>query len=215
MSTALELDLPDLPNAACRDMAGLFDDHIEGEDRSQKAQRYAEATRVCQLCPELAACRALVLATDRFKRVHEHALHWYRGDWAAVNHDAPRVPSGRPNRGRAVLGRNKPPHTGEIASGGWEDDGTRIQASVIYAPSMHGVAINESEKPRGVLEPLIAYGCLPGGLILDPFAGSCSTLVAARATGRRCIGIERREKQCERAVQYRLSQGVLSFGESA
>jgi site-specific DNA-methyltransferase (adenine-specific) len=154
-------------------------------------------------------------ATDRFKRVHEHALHWYRGDWSAAHHEVPRIPSGRPNRGRAVLGRVKPPHTGQIASQGWEDDGTRIQGSVIYAPNMHGTAINESEKPRGVLEPLIAYGCRPGGLILDPFAGSCSTLVAARATGRRCIGIERREKQCEMAVRYRLSQGVLPFGEAA
>jgi site-specific DNA-methyltransferase (adenine-specific) len=154
-------------------------------------------------------------ATDRFKRVHEHVLHWCRGDWATIQHETPRVPSGRPNRGRAVLGRNKPTHTGEIASRGWEDDGSRLQASVVYAPSMHGTAVNETEKPRGVLEPLIAYGCPPGGLVLDPFAGSCSTLVAARATGRRAIGIEKREEQCDRAVQYRLSHGVLPFGEAS
>jgi site-specific DNA-methyltransferase (adenine-specific) len=149
--------------------------------------------------------------TDRFTRVHEHALHWYRGGWSTTYHDTPRISSNRPNRGRAVLGRNKPAHTGELTSRGWEDDGTRLQGSVIYAASMHGMAINETEKPRGVLEPLIAYGCPPGGLVLDPFAGSCSTLVAARALGRRSVGIEKREQQCERAATCRLSQGVLTF----
>ena len=26
---------------------------------------------------------------DRFRRIHEHATHWYRGDWSDVHHDAP------------------------------------------------------------------------------------------------------------------------------
>lgn len=64
MSTAQELALPDLTDAACRDLPGLFDDHIDGEDRSQKARRYASARMVCQRCPELDACRALVLADE-------------------------------------------------------------------------------------------------------------------------------------------------------
>src|SRR5688572_10395681 len=28
--------------------------------------------------------------TDRFRRVHEHALHWYRGLWSEVHHATPR-----------------------------------------------------------------------------------------------------------------------------
>jgi site-specific DNA-methyltransferase (adenine-specific) len=95
----------------------------------------------------------------------------------------------------------------------WDDDGTRLQTSVIYSPSMHKKAINETEKPRGILEPLIEYGCKPGGLVFDPFAGSCSTLVAARALGRPAVGIEKREAQCEKAVLCRLSQGVLTFSD--
>ena len=53
-----------------------------------------------------------------------------------------------------------------------------------------GNKLHPTQKPVASLLPLVDTFCTPRGLVLDPFAGSGSTLIAARSTGRSYIGIE-------------------------
>ena len=76
-----------------------------------------------------------------------------------------------------------------------------------YKPSGH-----PAEKPVDLLARILAKS--GGDLVLDPFVGSGSTLVAAQLAGRAAIGIEIEERYCELAAR-RLAQEVLPFGESA
>jgi DNA modification methylase len=62
-----------------------------------------------------------------------------------------------------------------------------------------------SPKPVGLMRDLIRVVVPPGGVVLDPFMGSGSTLVAARDLGRRAIGIEVEESYCRLTVN-RLAQ---------
>ena len=146
-------------------------------------------------------------AADRFKRVHEIATHWYRGDWTDVHHDTPREAYHGTNI-KTVPRRTSSPHTGKIGADEGYIGNDRLARSVLAVRSMHGRAIHPTEKPLGILAPLIEYACPPSGLVLDPFAGSGSTLDAARQSGRRAIGIEAHEPYAEAAAQ-RLSALTL------
>lgn len=141
---------------------------------------------------------------DRFRRVHEQAAHFYRGRWDVVYKDVQTTPDATK---RTVRRKGRPPHTGEIGSVTYasEDGGPRLRRSVIFARSTHGYAEHPTQKPEAIVAPLIGYSCPPGGIVLDPFAGSGTTGIAARALGRRAVLVELDEGYAEIATR-RLQQ---------
>jgi site-specific DNA-methyltransferase (adenine-specific) len=68
--------------------------------------------------------------------------------------------------------------------------------------------------PVEIARRCIRLSTWPGEVVLDPFAGSGTTLLAARQLGRRAIGVERSERYCELAVR-RLAQRGLDFQGAA
>lgn len=152
---------------------------------------------------------------DRFRRVHEHVLHLYPADqrWSQIY----KRPVTTPDATRRTIRRKqRPPHWGAIGEHRYEshDGGPRLLRSVIRVRSCHGYADHPTQKPLGILTPLIAYSTPPGGLVLDPFCGSGSTLVAARKLGRRGIGIELNPRWCD-AARVRLERLCASPVDAA
>jgi site-specific DNA-methyltransferase (adenine-specific) len=70
--------------------------------------------------------------------------------------------------------------------------------------------VHPTQKPLAVMEWIIENYSKPDDLILDPFAGSGSTLVAAKNLGRKYIGIELEPKYVA-ICEERLSQQLLNF----
>jgi len=63
-------------------------------------------------------------------------------------------------------------------------------------------------KPLELMRYLIKLVTPKDGVVLDPFSGSGTTLVAARLLGRRAVGVELQEEYCE-IIKTRLQRGVV------
>ena len=126
---------------------------------------------------------------DRFRRVHEHAVMFYRGKWSDVYHQTQYTDDATK---RTTRRKTRPAHTGHIDAGHYtsEDGGPRIMRSVMEVRNEHGRAVHPTQKPEGIIEPLLLYSVPPGGLVLDPFMGSGTTAQVALQHGRQYIGCE-------------------------
>jgi DNA modification methylase len=85
--------------------------------------------------------------------------------------------------------------------------GTPCSYVLTEAPEANG---HPCPKPLGAWKRLLSNVSLSGQTILDPFMGSGTTLVAAKYSDRKAIGIEIEERYCEIAAK-RCAQEVLDF----
>lgn len=164
---------------------------------------------------------------DQDPAVRDEALKLW-GDKPAAVFGTWRVP--RPSATTQLLiwyKRGAGPGMGDLSSafgachediyllGRWDRVTTR-RGSVITtdaSPSAYTTKIGHpTPKPVGLMENIIASAV--AGIVADPFAGSGSTLLAARNLGRKAIGVEVAEQYCE-LIANRLDQMCLDLGNEA
>ncbi|MCP3855539.1 MAG: site-specific DNA-methyltransferase [Actinomycetia bacterium] len=82
-----------------------------------------------------------------------------------------------------------------------------------YRHGQPGKVSHPTQKPMQTATTPLRWSSDPGDTVLDPFAGSGTTLRAAKDLGRKAIGIEIDERYCEIAAE-RCAQEVLDFGDT-
>ena len=130
-------------------------------------------------------------ANRRPLRAHENIAVFYR---ALPTYNPQKVDSGNPrgviNRKRNQ-GKGKSLHYNFVADNVQVDDGTRYPRSVLeYGHDNRNKSIHPTQKPLALITNLIRTYSNPGELVLDPFAGSGTTAVAAHNENRRFVGSE-------------------------
>lgn len=163
--------------------------------------------------------REWTIANDESTELAEHAISWARGKMTIVVFASPDRPYEGKWRNRLVWHKHGLGMGGD-ASTCWKRDWELIlvdgngalrgsrESAVLTGFDIRPAefALHPCAKPVRLLSYLI-YKC-NAQTILDPFAGSGTTLVAAKLEGRRAVGIEINERYCEIAAK-RLAQGVL------
>jgi DNA modification methylase len=98
--------------------------------------------------------------------------------------------------------------------GGWARLTSNVWTINPVAANHHGRKNHPAPFPPELPARCIRLSTWPGETVLDPYAGTGTTLLAARQLGRRAIGIEQSERYCDLAAA-RLSQTALNFGGAA
>lgn len=155
----------------------------------------------------------------RTKDAFEYVYHFAKGPTPYWNLDAVRVPyrttaeeierrkldvNGRRNTD-AGFGRDR---TKTYLRGG-ADPGNVISVPQTYNQHYGPAGSHTAVMPEGLASFFVQAACPPNGIVIDPFAGSGTTVVVARRTGRRGGGIELHEDFVAYA-RARIAAGVVT-----
>jgi DNA modification methylase len=154
---------------------------------------------------------------DRPTRSHEYVFllsvserYYYDGDAIAERAE---------NAGKAIRMGKKSMSRGQANGAGVQPSGNGLESiyvvpekrnkrTVWTVPSVRYPAAHFATFPPDLIKPCILAGSRPGDTVLDPFAGSGTTLEVAKNLGRHAVGIELSAPYCELA-RDRIRQHVL------
>ncbi|MBW3539246.1 MAG: site-specific DNA-methyltransferase [Planctomycetes bacterium] len=139
-----------------------------------------------------------VNCTKKFSRSHAHLFHFVKDPRRfTFNDEAIRVPSAR----QLVYGDRRANPRGRLPDDTWIlrphdcSDGFRPDEDTWYFPRVAGTfkeraGFHGCQMPEQLLGRIIRSCSHPGELVLDPFAGSSTTLAVAKKLGRRWLGFD-------------------------
>lgn len=151
----------------------------------------------------------------KFNRSHAHILYYVKDPNAfTFNADTIRVPSAR----QTTYGDRRANPGGKLPDDTWvlrpqEDERFFQEADdTWHVPRVCGTfkerGDHPCQMPQALLERIIRVASQPGELVLDPFAGSGTTLAAAKKLGRDYLGFELSKDYAEKVLD-RLERVVL------
>lgn len=147
---------------------------------------------------------------DRFAARHESVFLFARSSRYWFDLDAvrePQVSRGQRHEGRSGY-REEHPSKGRVKVRALHPLG-RNPGDVWTIPLEPFAAAHFAVFPSDLAERCILAGCRPGGIVLDPFAGSGTTGMVALRHGRRFVGIDLSAKYLDLALKTRLAQTAL------
>lgn len=158
-----------------------------------------------------------VSCTKKFNRSHAHIFYYVRDPKNyTFNADGIRVPSAR----QTTYADRRANPVGKLPDDTWvlrpqeTDDHFREDGDTWNVPRVCGTFRERTghpcQMPEAVLERIIRAATNPGELVIDPFAGSGTTLAVAKKLGRKYLGTELSEDYAD-AVRKRLQ--MIDFAE--
>jgi len=159
-----------------------------------------------------------VNCTKKFNRSHAHILYYTKNAKAfAFNPDGIRVPSAR----QTTYADSRANPVGKLPDDTWvlrpqETDGHfQPESDTWFVSRICGTFKERTghpcQMPEAVLERIIRVATNPNDIVLDPFAGSGTTLAVAKKLGRRFLGCELSEEYAK-GVRDRLSAIEFNAG---
>jgi DNA modification methylase len=141
---------------------------------------------------------------NRFRDAWERCLHFTKSRTFKMNQDAVRVPMGDwAGKRLAKLGKNDVVRfDSRVGSGfgknirNWVGRELAYPSNVLHLPTECGNKSHSAAFPRALPKWFIELFTDAGDWVLDPFAGSGTTNVVAKALGRNSLGVELQSDYC-------------------